>query len=269
MHLKRWLTALVGIPLLFFLIGPGPRSLLYCFLLLLAIFGLIEFYRMAASELPQTVRIMSYLITSLLFVSFYFMQISLAPFIILLWTFIPLIFFLFARPTPDRKWTADIGKAILGSVYIGLPLSMLVMIDLYPKGNGKMWIFFLLVVIFSNDTGAYYFGRIFGKHKLYESISPNKTWEGAAGGLFLSLVLSHLFLRLFPFHKVTADIMILVIVLSVMGQIGDLAESMLKRNHGVKDSGGILPGHGGILDRIDGLLFAIPVLYVYLYGLMV
>jgi phosphatidate cytidylyltransferase len=268
MHLRRWITALVGLSLLFFLVGPGPRWLLHSFILFLAIAGLIEFYRLTAPRIPNFVRILSYLVTSSLFIAFYLRQINLAPFIILMWTFFPLIFYLFSHPTPDRQWTDDIGKTALGPIYIGLPLSMLVCIDFYPKGDGKMWIFFLLVVIFASDTGAYYAGRYLGKHKLYEAISPNKTWEGAIGGLLLSLILSNLFLRIFPFQPLNAGIIILVFVLAITGQIGDLVESMLKRNHGAKDSGGILPGHGGILDRIDGLLFAIPVLYVYLYGLM-
>jgi phosphatidate cytidylyltransferase len=182
--------------------------------------------------------------------------------------FIPLVFYLFSHPTPDQQWTNDIGKTVLGPIYIGLPLSMIVCIDLYPKGDGKMWLFFLLVVIFASDTGAYYAGRYFGRHKLYEAISPNKTWEGAIGGLLLSLILSTLFLRIFPFHSLGLETIFLIIALSISGQIGDLVESMLKRNHGAKDSGAILPGHGGILDRIDGLLFAIPVLYLYLYGII-
>jgi phosphatidate cytidylyltransferase len=268
MHLKRWLTALVGLPLLFFLVGPGPGWLFHSFVLFLAITGLVEFYRFAAPGISRVVRILSYLITSALFISFYFRQINIAPFIIIMWAFTPLIYYLFAHPNPDQQWTDDIGKTILGPVYIGLPLAMLVCIDIYPKGNGEMWIFFLLVVIFASDTGAYYAGRYLGRHKLYESISPNKTWEGAIGGLLLGLILSTLFLRIFRFHSLDGGIIILVVVLVIMGQIGDLAESMLKRNHGVKDSGNILPGHGGILDRIDGLLFAIPVLYLYLYGLI-
>jgi phosphatidate cytidylyltransferase len=140
---------------------------------------------------------------------------------------------------------------------------MLLHIDrYYPKGS--IWIFFLLAVIFASDTGAFYAGKFFGKHKLYEAISPGKTWEGAIGGLLSSLIIAFFFLKIIPLHRLDINILILAASLSVAGQIGDLSESMLKRNYGVKDSGHILPGHGGILDRIDGLLFCIPVLYVYL-----
>jgi phosphatidate cytidylyltransferase len=136
------------------------------------------------------------------------------------------------------------------------------MIDLQP--NGKLWIFFLLVVSFVNDTGAFYFGRLFGKHKLYEAISPGKTWEGGVGGLLCSVIAALWFLQILRLHPINISIVVLVVFLSIASQIGDLAESMLKRSHGLKDSGRILPGHGGLLDRIDGLLFCIPVLYLFL-----
>jgi len=154
-------------------------------------------------------------------------------------------------------------SALLGPVYIALPLGMLILIDIMvPKGS--MWIFFLLAVIFSTDTGAFYFGRFFGKHKLYIEVSPKKTWEGAVGGLLSGIVVAMIFVVMTNVHEPDISILILIILLSVVSQIGDLVESTFKRSYGIKDSGSILPGHGGILDRIDGLLFAIPVLYIYL-----
>ncbi|MCP4682006.1 MAG: phosphatidate cytidylyltransferase, partial [Desulfobacterales bacterium] len=205
-----------------------------------------------------------YFLISLLFVVIHQRQILLAHFIIVLFAFVPMSFFMFTRPSPDKQSTGHMSKAVLGPIYIGIPLSMLLHIDKYYPDKGSIWIFFLFVVIFASDTGAFYFGRLFGKHKLYEAISPKKTWEGAIGGVISSIIAALWFLHIFQPHQVTPGILGLVVVLSIVGQIGDLAESMLKRNHGVKDSGGILPGHGGILDRIDGLLFAIPVLYLYL-----
>jgi phosphatidate cytidylyltransferase len=262
MHAKRWLTGIIAIPLLIYIIGLGPRWLFFSLLSVVSVVGLIEFYGMTASELPKLVRWSSYLLTLLLFAAFYMRQVLLTPFIIVIWAFISMTFFLFTRPTPNQQWTSDIGKAVLGPIYVGLPLSMLLMIHLRP--NGKIWIFFLLSVIFASDTGAFYFGKFLGKHKLYAAISPNKTWEGAVGGLLSSIIVALLFLRILKFHQSSLTIVILVLALSVVGQIGDLAESMLKRNHGLKDSGKILPGHGGILDRIDGLLFSIPILYIFL-----
>ena len=198
----------------------------------------------------------------ILFLSIFMRQILLALAVILFWAYIPMAFFMLKVRSPEARWTSLIGYSVLGPVYIALPLSMLLVIDIFP--GGKMWIFFLLALAFSNDTGAFYFGKLFGKHKLYPSISPNKTWEGALGGLLSSLIVSLFFLRATAFQAIEPAIVILVVCLSVAGQLGDLAESMLKRNHGTKDSGSILPGHGGILDRIDGILFSIPVLYLYL-----
>jgi phosphatidate cytidylyltransferase len=121
-----------------------------------------------------------------------------------------------------------------------------------------------LVMLWSNDTGAYLVGRQFGKNKLFERHSPKKTWEGFIGGILIAalaaVILAH-------FYKdLTWDQWVSVAVLiSCFGTLGDLVESMFKRSINVKDSGGILPGHGGLLDRFDGLLLAAPVVYTYLY----
>lgn len=262
MHAKRWLTGIIAIPALIYIIGPGPRWLFFGLLSVVSVVGLIEFYGMTASELPKFVRRSCYLLTLLLFAAFYMRQVLLAPFIIALWAFVPMTIFLVTHPSPNQQLTSDISKAVLGPIYVGLPLAMLLMIHLRP--NGKIWIFFLISVIFANDTGAFYFGKFLGRHKLYGAISPNKTWEGAIGGLLSSIIVALLFLRILRFHELNLTIMILVLALSITGQIGDLVESMLKRNHGIKDSGKILPGHGGILDRIDALLFSIPILYIFL-----
>ena len=262
MHLKRWLTGIIIVPVLIYVIGLGPRWLFHLLVLTASLLGLIEYYGLAASDLPKLIRGASYFVTVLIFVVFYTRQFLLAPVIIVLWAFVPLTFFMLSRQSPNQQQTADISKSVLGPVYIVLPLSMLVMIDLQP--NGKLWIFFLLVVIFANDTGAFYFGKLFGKHKLYERISPGKTWEGAIGGLLCGVIAALWFLHILRLHKIDLSMLLLVLALCMVGQIGDLAESMLKRNHGVKDSGRILPGHGGMLDRIDSLLFSIPVLYIFL-----
>ncbi|MFH1350919.1 MAG: phosphatidate cytidylyltransferase [Pseudomonadota bacterium] len=262
MHLKRWLTGIVAAPFLITIIGFGPRWLFYLLLFFVSLFGLIEFYTMVAPQLPKFIRRTNYCLTFLLFVAFYTRQVLLGQVILVLWAFVPMTFFMLTHHSPSQQWTEDISKSALGPIYVGLPLSMLVMIDLHPNGN--LWIFFLLAVIFSNDTGAFYFGRLFGRHKLYESISPGKTWEGAVGGVLSSMIVGLWFLHLLRLHKIDVSIVGLILALSIVGQIGDLVESMLKRNHGVKDSGRILPGHGGILDRIDALLFSIPILYIFL-----
>jgi phosphatidate cytidylyltransferase len=262
MHLKRWLTGIVAIPILIAIIGFAPRWIFHILLLFASIKGLMEFYEITASPIPRFVRWSGYSLTLLLFVVFSMRQLLFAPVIIVLLASVPMTFFMLTHSEPSEEWTMYIGKAVLGPIYVGLPLAMLVLVDIRP--NGKIWIFFLLTVIFANDMGAFYFGKFFGKHKLYEAVSPNKTWEGAIGGGLCSIIAALWFMYILGLPPIELKIFFLVLILSIMGQIGDLTASMLKRNHGVKDSGKILPGHGGMLDRIDGLLFAIPIQYLFL-----
>jgi phosphatidate cytidylyltransferase len=126
------------------------------------------------------------------------------------------------------------------------------------------WLTFGLVVNWIGDTGAYYFGRNFGKHKLAPVVSPGKSWEGAAASVATAILFGAFFLPRFVGIGALAAGTI-AIVANVAGQLGDLAESALKRGAGVKDSGTLLPGHGGMLDRVDSSLFSLPVLYAVLY----
>jgi phosphatidate cytidylyltransferase len=151
----------------------------------------------------------------------------------------------------------------MGPLYIGVPLTLLAMLrrDLGEGGPG----FVIVTIMFAwfADTGGYFAGRFLGKHKLYEAVSPKKTVEGALGGLAGSVfgaVLAHFWFlpSLSLVHGVP-----LAIVAGALGQAGDLGESLLKRSTGVKDSGAIVPGHGGILDRVDALLVTSAVTYLY------
>ena len=147
----------------------------------------------------------------------------------------------------------------MGLLYLAGSLVTLVWIRSWTLGG--TWVFMLLAIVFSGDVGGYYGGKAFGKHKLCLSISPNKTIEGAIGGLLMSiLAASACKIWLFPmlpwFFVILAGVLC-----GASGQLGDLFESALKRHAGVKDSGTLLPGHGGVLDRIDAVLFASPVFY--------
>jgi phosphatidate cytidylyltransferase len=129
--------------------------------------------------------------------------------------------------------------------------------------DGNAWCVAALTITWSNDTSAYFAGRFLGRHKLYPEVSPNKTWEGFAGGMVGSVI--GMFIArgfFFPVFTVT-DCLLLGVFGGIFGPMGDLVESMLKRAYGVKDSGRIIPGHGGILDRIDALLFNAPLVFVY------
>ena len=263
MHLKRWLTAIVALPILIYVIGFAPRWAFYLMLLLFSFAGLAEFYRIAAPDLPKSIKGSGYILSATLFVFIYLGKIILFPAVIVLLAFVPMTLLVILPHSRRPHSAGDVGKGLLGAIYICLPLVMLMIMDRHPQGY--LWIFFLLAVIIASDTGAFYCGRLFGKHKLHETLSPGKTWEGAVGGVLSSIIVAFFFLHILQLHEIDLSILALVLGLSIVEQIGDLAESMLKRSHGVKDSGSILPGHGGLLDRIDGLLFAIPLLFLYFY----
>ncbi len=170
-------------------------------------------------------------------------------------------FLLVMAVTPSMEGAADrVGRLLLGMLYVGGLMAFIPLVRRLDDGVG--WIFVLLAASWLGDTGAYFAGRALGKHKLAPSLSPKKTWEGAIGGFFTSMGGAVLFGWLFGVDASWVILAVLGGVLDAFGVLGDLAESMLKRAFGVKDSGGILPGHGGILDRVDSVLFAAPVLYL-------
>ncbi|HDZ24513.1 MAG TPA: phosphatidate cytidylyltransferase [Desulfobacteraceae bacterium] len=262
MDLKRWITGLVAVPILILLIGFAPRWMFYAVVWLVSLGGLMEFYRLTSPNLSRLISWSTAAFTSVLFfllgIREFYLALGFVPFLLM----VTMILFMFFHRSTAAENTGLLAKALLGPVYITLPLSLFLLIDRFP--GGKWWVFFLLSVIFSSDMGAFYFGRLFGSHKLFRRISPGKTWEGAVGGLFSSVFVAALFAKLFPLGQHISCMLFLGAGISIAGQLGDLCESMIKRNHGEKDSGRILPGHGGMLDRIDGLLFGIPVLYGYL-----
>ena len=120
-----------------------------------------------------------------------------------------------------------------------------------------------MLMLWANDTGAYIMGKSFGKHKLFERVSPGKTWEGLAGGILSAVVAAGVIARYFTVLD-TWQWLCVALIISVFGTFGDLVESLFKRSRQIKDSGAILPGHGGLLDRFDGLLLAAPIVFVFL-----
>jgi len=124
------------------------------------------------------------------------------------------------------------------------------------------WLMYALLLNWAGDAGAYYVGRAFGKHKMAPRVSPNKTWEGAGASVVVSIAIAGAYIVYFA-HVGIAPAICLTAAANAAGQIGDLAESAMKRGAGIKDSGTLLPGHGGMLDRVDSTLFALPVIYVF------
>ena len=261
MHFKRWLTAIFVLPIVIYVIGYSPAYGFYIFVSLLIFLGLWEFYHIT-KDTPFIFQLAGYLISFFLVLLGLERRISFLPLAISFCIFLPMIISILAGYSPRKELIEDIAKGLLGIVYIAFPLSILLLIYRHPYG--KAWIFFLLCIIIMDDTGAFYFGRYLGKHKLHKKVSPNKTWEGAIGGFICSIIGGLMFLRIFKLSPICLETLFFIMFLSIMGQIGDLAESLIKRSYNVKDSGIIFPGHGGILDRIDSFLFTIPFLYGYM-----
>jgi len=167
----------------------------------------------------------------------------------------------------DREILRFLGALAFAQLYVPFTMSHLLFFLRLP--NGRRWIFLVLAVIFAGDTGAFYSGRLWGRRRLAPVLSPKKTIEGAIGGLMGSLAMTILagkLLNPIPF-KVSA-LLLLGLGLAVVGQVGDLMESMVKRASRVKDAGALLPGHGGMLDRLDSLLFAFPLTYYVAFFLI-
>ncbi|OGX88023.1 hypothetical protein BEN48_10390 [Hymenobacter glacialis] len=154
---------------------------------------------------------------------------------------------------------SDVAVTLAGLFYVGFPMTLLGVIANFHTTYDYRRIFGLLFLVWASDIGAYAAGKTFGKHKLAPSISPGKTWEGWAGGFLLTLAVGWALTFMLP-DVPLAHLLVAAGVVAVFGPLGDLAESMLKRSVGVKDSGTFMPGHGGLLDRFDAFLLVLPVL---------
>lgn len=157
------------------------------------------------------------------------------------------------------------GKLIFTVIYLALPFGFALGLPKFstldPDKPFTLEVFMLFVLIWSSDTFAYLTGKFFGKHKMAPKISPKKTWEGFAGGVILTLILGFFVEHYFP--ELRGNWMIVGLLISIFAPLGDLVESQLKRSFAVKDSGNIIPGHGGILDRLDSFIICAPVIYLY------
>lgn len=174
----------------------------------------------------------------------------------------PGIYYLFRfrdMPTVASRWAATIA----GIVYCGFLATYLAKLKLSNGAHGGDAVVVVLVIAWVADTGGYFAGRFLGRAKLYAAVSPKKTWAGAWGGLFGSIIGVAILKLGFASWLTWIDVFALAIPGGILGQMGDLAESLIKRSVGVKDSGSLLPGHGGILDRIDAVLFIAPYVYAY------
>jgi phosphatidate cytidylyltransferase len=236
-------------------------------MLVLSIIGLLEFVKMAQKYLSSSKDLVILLLSGILcfvliatvgasWIETKYLVLIIAVFLI------PFIYTLFSTLKNPLEQLSLIS---LGVLYISVPFALFTsFFTLNPTQivSTQLLIAFFIMV-WCNDVFAYVVGSLIGKHKLYQKVSPNKTWEGTIGGLIFTMLAAFIISKFFEVYDLNTWL-VLGFIISIFASLGDLIESMIKRQVGVKDSGSIMPGHGGVLDRFDGVIFAIPAVYIYL-----
>ncbi|CAK7043239.1 phosphatidate cytidylyltransferase [Tissierella sp. P1] len=248
---KRFFSGLVGLILLIFIVSKGGYLLSFA-VYIVSIIGLREFYKAIEKVNIKPIYLIGYLGVTGLFINIMLENKYLGLIITLLIITLLILFI-----TNKNISIEDISITLLGIAYIPFLLFHIIYLD-----NSK-YIWLVFIIAFGTDTFAYIAGNLFGKRKLCPKISPKKTIEGSIGGILGStilLIIYSIYFNLNPMWK----IILLSIVCSVIAQLGDLAASKIKRICGIKDYGSIMPGHGGVLDRFDSIIFTVPVIYYYI-----
>jgi phosphatidate cytidylyltransferase len=259
-HIKRWITGVVAVPILFSIIYFSTEEIFAGFVLVVTVVAILEYNRLTFGTRggleKQALLIFGVLVPLAAVLAGQGAILAVAVLSSLV------VFILYLIGTKEGVLDLNpLGRYVLGYVYLPVMLSHLIL--LRGGAKGVIWIFFVIVLAFSGDIAAFYIGRTFGKRKLMPHVSPGKTVEGllglAAGSVAGCLVYRYFLLPEVP----VVHIVVLGLAGGIIGQLGDLFESLIKRASGAKDSGEILPGHGGILDRLDCLLFIVPFVYYY------
>ena len=246
-------------PIVILIVLKGGPILLASLLALSSAIGISEFYRMALPDRKPELFLAALAGSALIFVPFSGndkLIISAIGLLFVLFSFV----FLF-RIRSIETAAHEVAFALLAFLYI--PFLLMHLVLLRQTDFGVQWLFVIMLIVMTNDSAAYYTGSAFGKNRLYPLVSPKKSVEGAIGGLVGSL--GGTMLAKFTFFPQLSflDAVVTALVIGMVGQAGDLFESLLKRSFGVKDSGSLIPGHGGVLDRLDSILFAAPITYYY------
>lgn len=261
---QRTLTGAVFIIVVLGSVFLGPYTFAGLFLAV-NILGLLEFYSLLEKNGIRVQKFTGIVLGSILFVTFFlgyqgFLHLSYLLFSPAAFLIVFAVELFLNRPNPFTS----IAYTLLGVIYISLSLSLFITIPFVAPGSDHYESFILIayfIILWTNDTAAYLVGSRFGKTRLLERISPKKSWEGMIGGIVCGLIAAYILSNYY--HQFSLmQWLIIAVVLMVTGIIGDLVESMFKRGLEVKDTGHILPGHGGILDRFDALIFSAPFVYV-------
>lgn len=237
-------------------------SVLFFFITIL---GVWEFYTLSQKIAITPQKVWGTIVAAILFITNALVAMQYFDFKILAIN-IPLIFSIFIVELYTNKINpfTNIGYTLLGIFYVAIPFSLLNYLVIYTGSYNYEILFGFFLILWSNDTGAYLAGSAFGKRKLFERVSPGKSWEGSIGGAIASYIVTFIISGWYTSISII-DWMVIAAILVVIGTLGDLVESLYKRSKNVKDSGTLLPGHGGILDRFDSLIMATPFVFSYLY----
>ncbi|HEX9162265.1 MAG TPA: phosphatidate cytidylyltransferase [Thermoanaerobaculia bacterium] len=256
----RELTALVLGPVIVWIIGWSNAFVFDAVIAIIAVLALHEFLSLGTRKGYDMPVVLCILVTLVIIAAFILDNLSVETGMFVALLVIPGAF-VFRKGSLEEALPSS-AVAVLATMYVGMLAGSLIRLRSdFPVG--PKLVFFLLLVVWLGDAGAYYVGKQFGRRKLSPRISPKKTVEGLMGGIAMS-VITAVVIQLTFFHEFPLTQAIVVgIVLSISGVIGDLAESMWKRSAAVKDSGTLIPGHGGFLDRLDSILFTAPILYFY------
>lgn len=262
----RVLVAIFGIPIIVFLVFTGGLPFVGL-VLLINLLSQYEFYKLTELKQMLPLKILGLAGTVLITISFYQFGLEKSWLIILILFYITLLIELFRN---KASATLNISATAWGIFYPTVFFSFHILIRELPKSLqldyaiGAKWILFMLITIWICDTAAYFLGSVIGKHKLFERISPHKTMEGAFAGFFFAMITAYILHRVYLKELNLIHCLVIGAIIGIMSQVGDLVESLFKRDAGVKDTSGILPGHGGFLDRFDAPLFVAPLVYLYL-----
>jgi phosphatidate cytidylyltransferase len=254
----RIAVAIVGIPVVLWAVING-EWLFFILISAVILLSLWEFYTLCEMKLVFPNKwaglIAAWIVSFLIFTG----SITATIFSVFLAIFVFIMVLEIWRNRPNS--ILNIAVTLAGIIYIGMFFSSTL---LFRAIYGWKLLLYLLLVVWVCDTFSYFFGTIFGRHKLFPRVSPNKSYEGALAGLMGAMLVAYLSHRTFLHSYAFQDIYVLAFIGGGLGQVGDLLESLLKRDASVKDSSHILPGHGGILDRFDSLLITFPLAYVYM-----
>jgi len=262
----RILTALILLPPVIYLIGWSPWWLFLGAVMLTVVLALHEYFRICRASGFQPLPALGYAgAVGTCLAQTWGVLGAPNPTAALLGLFILLTMALALLRNADLKqYLAGVAATVLGVAYIALPLSFFLLLRYRDAEAGPRWVLLLCLVIWSGDICAYLVGRTVGRHRLFARVSPKKTYEGAVAGLGGGLLVAWAFKYWWWKTADLGTVLLLAGLVAVAGQIGDFVESAIKRGAGLKDSGSILPGHGGMLDRIDALLFGAATLWLAL-----